>query len=414
MSRDGTWSIGSSKNGSTAMTTHEVVIVGGSLAGISTAQALRRNGFDAPITVVGDELHPPYDRPPLSKQVLSANWTPAQVELVAPPALDALGTTLLTGRTAVGLDVERGVVQLHDGAELAYGDLVIATGLRARPLFAGPLPRGAHVLRSLDDATALRDGLRRGPGHIVIIGAGFIGLEVGATVHALGLCATLIEPASRPLARVLPAEIGRYFTQLHVRHGNEFRFSTGVDALVTTETNQVCGVTLEDASTIPADLVVIAIGAAPCTDWLAGSAIACQDGVLVDAHGSARPNVYAVGDVARWFAPGPGRSVRLEHRTHAIQQAAVVAHNLVAGPDAQRDYDPFPYVWSDQFGSRLQIYGWPGPADEVHVLYDRHDSYLATTSVAGRLRSVVGVNAAADMRRLLAPVREMAPLAAAD
>jgi NADPH-dependent 2,4-dienoyl-CoA reductase/sulfur reductase-like enzyme len=333
-----------------------VVVVGASAAGLAAAETLRREGYTGTLTLVGDEPHAPYDRPPLSKQVLAADWEPERVALRTPSDLSARDLDLRLGSAATGLDLAGRTVRLADGTQLPYDGLVVATGVRPRRLPG----EGAHVLRTLDDAVALRD--RLGPGlRLVVVGAGFLGAEAAAVAWRLGARVTLLEPAPVPLAHAVGVEVGQVLAQAHVDRGVQLR--TGVS--VTEVTDE--GVRLADGEEIEADEVLVAIGSLPNTEWLAGSGLRVGDGVVCDEYCEAAKDVYAAGDVARWYNPLFGVPMRIEHRTNAAEQGMAVARNLL-NPEARKPFAPVPYFWSDQYDMKIQAYGYLRGHDEVAVV----------------------------------------------
>ncbi|MFE9452058.1 NAD(P)/FAD-dependent oxidoreductase [Streptomyces sp. NPDC006739] len=335
---------------------NRIVVVGASAAGLAAAETLRREGYDGTLTLVGDEPRPPYDRPPLSKQVLSAEWSPERVELRTPADLRALGLDLRLGVAATGLDTADRAVRLADGSRLPYDGLVLATGVRPRRLPG----EGAHVLRTLDDALTLRD--RLGPGRrLVVVGAGFLGAEAASVARGLGARVTLLEPAPVPLAHAVGEEVGRVLARLHLERGVDLR--TGVAVSEVTEG----GVRLADGTEVEADEVLVAIGSLPNTEWLADSGLTMSDGVVCDEYCQAAPGVYAAGDVARWHHPLFGVSMRIEHRTNAAEQGMAAARNLLA-PEARKPFAPVPYFWSDQYDRKIQAFGWLRGHDEVAVV----------------------------------------------
>ncbi|MFJ1960785.1 NAD(P)/FAD-dependent oxidoreductase [Streptomyces massasporeus] len=335
-----------------------VVVVGASAAGLAAAETLRRTGFDGTLTLVGDEPHAPYDRPPLSKQILSGAWTTGQLPLRPQADLDALGLDLRLGTAATGLDLTDRTVRLADGSHLRYDGLIVATGVRPRRL---PGDRGAHVLRTLDDALALRERLRPGR-RLVVVGAGFLGAEAAAVARGLGAQVTLLEPAPVPLAHAVGTEVGRLLSRTHLDHGVDLRTGVTVTGMADG------GVRLAGGEVVGADEVLVAVGSLPNTEWLADSGLPVGDGVLCDAYCQAAPGVYAAGDVARWDNPLFGTSMRIEHRTHAAEQGMAAARNLLAAPEALRPFAPVPYFWSDQYGTRIQAYGFLRGHDEVAVV----------------------------------------------
>ena len=344
---------------------HRIIVVGASAGGLSVAEALRRAGHEGTITLVGDEPRMPYDRPPLSKQLLSGKWTPSRLALRSEADIRALGLELRLAVPASALDLARQVVTLADDTRVPYDALVIATGVRARRLPGTDGVTGVHTLRSLPDALALRDRLRPGR-HLVIVGAGFVGAEVAATACGLGVRVTLLESGPMPLALAVGEEAGRFLTSLHQQHGVDIHTDAAVTEIVHAG-GTVAGVRLADGTLVPADDVLVAIGSTPNTEWLAGSGLADRDGVGCDEYCAAADGVYGVGDVARWYNPLFGTAMRVEHRTNAAEQGLAVARNLLT-PGARRPFAPVPYFWSEQYDTRFQAYGCLRDHDEALVL----------------------------------------------
>ncbi|MFE1835970.1 NAD(P)/FAD-dependent oxidoreductase [Streptomyces sviceus] len=334
-----------------------IAVVGASAAGLAAAETLRREGYDGTITLVGEEPEPPYDRPPLSKQLLAAEWEADRLALRGPADLAALDLDLRLGVAATGLEPGARTVRLADGSEVPYDGLLIATGVRPRRLPG----EGAHVLRTLDDALTLRERLYPGQ-RLVVVGAGFLGAEAAAVAWRLGVRVTLLEPAAVPLAHAVGTEVGRLLARAHAERGIDLRCGVTV-AEVTEE-----GVRLADGEVVAADEVLVAVGSLPNTEWLEGSGLALEDGVVCDAYCEAAENVYAAGDVARWYNPLFGTSMRIEHRTNAAQQAMAAARNLLAAPQARKPFAPVPYFWSDQYDMKIQAYGFLRGHDEVAVV----------------------------------------------
>jgi len=366
------------------------VVVGASAAGLAATETLRREGYDGTLTLVGDEPHPPYDRPPLSKQFLTGQWDTGQLALRTGADLDALGLDLRLGVAATGLDPATRSVRLSDGSTVSYDGLVVATGVRPRRLPG----KDTQVLRSLDDALALRD--RLGPGRrLVVVGAGFLGAEAAATAAGLGTDVTLLEPAPVPLAHVVGTEVGQVLSRAHLEQGVELR--TGVTVSEVTGT----GVLLADGEVVEGDAVLIAVGSRPNTEWLAGSGLAVDDGVACDAYCKAAPGIYAAGDVARWYNPLFATSMRVEHRTNASEQGMAAARNLLAAPEARKPFAPVPYFWSDQYDMRIQAYGHLRGHDEVVVvqgdLAERH--FVVAYRKDSRLAGVLGVGVTSKVLR---------------
>ncbi|KKD03027.1 NAD(P)/FAD-dependent oxidoreductase [Streptomyces sp. WM6386] len=335
---------------------NRIVVVGASAAGLAAVETLRREGYDGPLTLVGDEPLAPYDRPPLSKQLLSGEWRPERLDLRTPSDLSALGLDLRLGVPATGLELTGRTVRLADGSTVPYDGLILATGVRPRRLPG----EGAHVLRTLDDALTLRD--RLGPGRrLVVVGAGFLGAEAAAVAWRLGAEVTLLEPAPVPLAHAVGTEVGRVLSQAHLDRGVDLR--CGVTVTEVTED----GVRLAGGEVVEADEVLVAIGSLPNTEWLDGSGLAVGDGVVCDEYCEAARNVYAAGDVARWYNPLFGTSMRIEHRTNAAEQGMAAARNLL-NPEARKPFAPVPYFWSDQYDMKVQAYGFLRGHDEVAVV----------------------------------------------
>ncbi|MFI0779640.1 NAD(P)/FAD-dependent oxidoreductase [Streptomyces sp. NPDC021212] len=367
-----------------------VVVVGASAAGLAAAETLRREGYDGAVTLVGDEPQPPYDRPPLSKQILGGRWDAGRLPLRGRDELDALGLDLRLGVAATGLDPAGRTVALADGAEVPYDGLVIATGVRPRRL---PGDEGAHVLRTLDDALALRDRLAAGT-RLVVVGAGFLGAEAAAVARGLGAEVTLLEPAPVPLAPAVGEDVGRVLSRAHLDHGVDLR--TGVT--VTEVTGG--GVRLADGGRVAADEVLVAVGSVPNTEWLEGSGLSLGNGLECDEFSAAAPGVaassgvYGAGDVACWHNPLFGTAMRIEHRTNATEQGMAAARNLLApAPGARRPYQPVPYFWSDQYGLRIQAYGYLRGHDEVAVVEGslNEGAFLAAYRRGDRLTGVLAV-----------------------
>ena len=375
-----------------------IVIAGGSLAGIRSAEALRRRGFAGRLVLVGEEPRAPYDRPPLSKEVLAGDREPEQIGLIVDDKLADLSLDLRLGRRAVALDATARRVRLDDGGEVAFDGLVIATGAAARTLPGTPARAGVHTLRSLDDCLALRTELSGTP-RVAVVGAGFIGAEVAATCRGRGLAVTLIEALPRPMAAALPAVLGDTIAAVHREQGVDLRCGVGVDAIEGGD--RVEGVRLSDGSRIAADVVVVGIGVTPNTDWLAGSGVDVDDGVVCDASLAASvPGVVAAGDVARWPHPLFGESVRVEHWTNAVEQADAAAARLLDGPDGAAPFASVPFVWSDQYDRKIQSAGRFGPDDDVHFCHGTPDE-RRFVALFGRGGVLVGALAMNRVRQLM-------------
>ncbi|MFF1398429.1 NAD(P)/FAD-dependent oxidoreductase [Streptomyces sp. NPDC058287] len=362
-----------------------VTVVGASLAGLYAARELRAQGFDGRLVIVGEEPHRPYDRPPLSKDFLLGKAGEDQLALSDVDETLELGAEWMFGVRARGLDARGRTVLLEDGRTVSTDGVVIATGASARRL-PGPALTGVHTLRTLDDARSLRAELLRGPRRVVVIGGGFIGAETASSCAALGHCVTVVEAAPLPLLPQLGPEMAAVCAGLHARGGVELVTGVGVAALH--GDSAVHGVELADGRVLPADVVVVGIGAVPNTGWLAGSALALHDGVLCDdGCVTALPQVVAVGDVARVGG------ARAEHWTSATAQPRVAVRNLLAGR-AVEHVRPLPYFWSDQYGSRIQFAGRRQEGDVVRVVEGAVDdgSFLALYERAGVTTAALAVD----------------------
>lgn len=392
------------------------LVVGSSVGGVRTAQSLRTAGYEGEVVLVGEEPGPPYDKPPLSKALLRGTDTAAGITLLTGEAAAESDIRLVLGRAATRLDTDGRYVELADGERLDYDSLVIATGARARRPPWGE-PPGVHVLRTLSDAQDLAGGLRRG-GPLVIVGAGFVGAEVAATAREMGVASvTVVDPLPTPLSRVLDPAVAELFGRLHTEHGVTTRFGLGVSGIDTVADG--LSVRLSDGSALPAATVVVGIGATPNDEWLRSSPLHIDDGVVCDRYSRAlgAPDVYAVGDVARWYNPRHGRLTRVEHWTNAVEQAACVAHNI-ARPERLRVHQPVEYVWSDQYDWKIQLTGRTGePLDHVvipgadpersfAVLYADADGEFAGAVTVNWPRALVACRRAVNAATSLEPVRQ--------
>ena len=376
-----------------------IVVVGASLAGLRGIEALRRDGYDGAITLVGAEPHLPYDRPPLSKQVLAGSLEPDQIALRREPIED-LALDLRLGRRAISLDAKAREIALDDGERVAWDGLLIASGATPRRLPGAPALEGIHVLRTLDDALAIRRALEKGP-RVLVVGAGFIGAEVAATCRAQGHPVTVVEPLAAPMLRALGPEISAVTAELHRDHGVDLRCGVGVEALE--GAGRVERARLADGSVIEADLVVIGIGVTPEVSWLEGSGLELRDGVVCDATcATSLPGVTAAGDVARWPHPLFGEEMRIEHWTHAIEMGEAAARRLLATPEAAEPFAPVPYVWTDQYDRKLQMAGHIRPDDLMEIVQGSLEErrFVAIFGREGRLTGALAMNRPAAVIRL--------------
>jgi NADPH-dependent 2,4-dienoyl-CoA reductase/sulfur reductase-like enzyme len=381
------------------MSPDHVLVVGAGLAGLRTVEQLRQAGFEGRLSLVGDEAHPPYDRPPLSKQVLTGEWAPEKATLRSVEGLDELGVRAHLGLAAVAL--RPGEVELSDGASLHADAIVVATGVEARRLPGQP--DGALTLRSLEDSLALKAALGTASS-VAIVGGGFIGAEVASAARKADLAVTVLEALPVVSARALGEELGALAGRLMTEAGVDLRCGVTLDGFTDSG-----GLRLADGTVIEADVVVVGIGGAPRTGW---TGLDAPRGLPCDASGrvTGLDGVWAVGDVATW------NGVRHEHWTSAGDQAAIVARDVLG-------QEPPPatvaYFWSDQFGMKIQLIGRPEEADSVLPL---HGEGLAGGPVRGtvagmlagdRLVAVAGFGAARHVARYRALLAGGADRAAA-
>ena len=387
------------------------MVVGSSLAGVRACGGLRRGGFDGTITLVGAETHQPYDRPPLSKKVLAGEWEPERISLFRGDEADTLALQLRLGSPAVELSLDEHAgrsITLATGEVIAFDGLVIATGAALRRLPVQPDHPSVMELRTLDDSLALRARLVEGGRRVVVIGAGFVGLEVAATARQLDNAVTVLEGAPAPLIRGLGVEMGRAVTELHADHGVAIHCQVQVIAIRPGSAD--CGVVAIDVrwadgsdETLEADVVVVGVGVAPTTGWLDGSGVQVRDGVVCDrtlnvlhADGSPIAGVYAAGDIVRWpNGQFDGEEMRIEHWTNASEQGMAAAANLLASGRGEpaTPFDTVPFFWSDLFGTRIQFIGRAAGDDEVRIVLGSVDErrFLALYGRHGQLRGALAL-----------------------
>ncbi|GII23902.1 NAD(P)/FAD-dependent oxidoreductase [Planosporangium mesophilum] len=369
-----------------------IAVVGASLAGLAAVRALRGQGYDGEIVAIGAERHEPYDRPPLSKDFLTGRCAAADLALGDPD--EDLAVDWRLGATAVRLDAHDRGITLADGTEIRADAVVLATGARARQLPGTGGLAGVHTLRTLDDAVALRADLAAAE-RLVVIGAGFIGAEVASSARSLGLDVTVVEALPVPLAGPLGVEMGTVCAGLHADHGVRLLTGTGVARLLGSE--RVTAVELADGTLLPADVVVVGVGAQPNVEWLAGSGLELAGGVVTDAAGATKlPGVVATGDCAVSFSPYTRRVTRTEHWTHAHEQPAAAVATLLGGTvdNPRREYAPAPYFWSDQYGVRIQFAGHRTDGDAVRIIEGHPDdrSFLALYERDGQFVAALAMN----------------------
>lgn len=366
-----------------------IVVVGASLAGLRACEALREEGYDGRLVLAGAEAHPPYDRPPLSKEVLTGKWD-ADRTVLRKPGLDDLGLDLRLGTRASALDAHANTVTFEGGETIAFDGAVLATGVSPRTLAIAEGFAGVHYLRTIEDSLSLREALLAGP-RVAVVGAGFIGCEVASSCRARGLEVTIVESLAAPMVRALGRHLGGLAARLHTDWGVDLRCAAALTALE--GDGRVERLCLADGRAVDADLVVVGVGVAPATGWLEGSGLALEDGVLCDERCAATDRIVAAGDVARWRSLRAGRDVRIEHWTHASLQGRAAALRLLRGPDGVEPFDPVPYVWTDQFGVKMQVAGSPSPDDQLHIVDGDFEEYrfVALFERKGRLTGVVGM-----------------------
>lgn len=377
------------------------VIVGASLAGINAARTLRLQGQAGPIIVVDADPERPYDRPPLSKQMLTGEWEAEKILL--PAGKEDLGLDFRLGVRAKGVDLgARQITLENEGGSIetaAFDSLVIASGAAARRLPDSAGIAGVHVVRTLADSLALRAELDAGPSRVVVIGAGFIGAEVASSCRKRGLEVTLVEALPLPLERILGPEMGQVCAQVHIENGVDLRLGTSVlqlETAIVDGVERVSGVALTDGTTVAADIVVVGIGVTLNTEWLEGSGLTLEDGVVCDNTLLAAPGVVAAGDIARYPSERFGRMLRVEHWETAIAGGEAAARRLLAEASGETPqvFDPIPWFWSDQYDRKIQLAGRPMPTNQCVVVHGSTDEFrfVALYGDGDRLTGVLGMN----------------------
>jgi 3-phenylpropionate/trans-cinnamate dioxygenase ferredoxin reductase subunit len=386
-------------NGAAVAPDGTIIVVGASLAGWRAVETLRTEGFTGSITLIGEERHLPYDRPPLSKQILAGTWPAEKAVLADRKRSSQLGVQEVLGHRATGLDAAARRVTLDDGRELTADGIIVATGASPRRLPGTESltqADGLFTLRTLDDALALRGALtaREGIG-VIVIGAGFIGAEVASTCLGLGCSVTVLEAMEIPLSNVLGPMVGAHCGSLHAAKGADLRTGIGVAGVRRHSEGSGLVVELADGVLLEADVVVVGIGVVPVVDWLADSGLTVSNGVECGASLFAADGVVAAGDVARWTwrHDGNEEQIRIEHWQLAAEMGVAAARSLLAGPSAAAPFTPIPYFWSDQYGIRFQVLGNPGGTDEA-VLVDgsfEEGKFVVLYGRAGRLRAIMAI-----------------------
>lgn len=379
-----------------------VAIVGASLAGAHAATGLRSLGYKGIVTLIGDELHPPYDRPPLSKSIVTDNGEPDIPAL--PFNAEKLDIQLLTGLAATALDRQKRTISLADGRTVNADAIILATGAHPRRLPFGKDLRGVHYLRTWDDAIRIRQSFRRAA-RVVIVGGGFVGAEVAAAARAHDLKVAIIDRHAFPFEALTGPVVGALLRSLHQARGVEIISAASVEALL--GENRVEQVVLTDGSSIPADVVIIGIGVDPATGWLESSGLNVHNGVLCNEVGAVEraEQVYAAGDVASWRNPITGRHHRNQHWTGATEQARVVVRSILGQTMGQPGLARVPYFWSDQYGLKLQMAGYFGPETSFEVVEGKIDD-LKFTGTFTKDGAIVGA-ATMNSPRSMAAYRQL-------
>lgn len=391
-----------------------MVIVGAGLGGARLVADLRNEGYEGELILIGKEARIPYDRPPLSKAVLTGDKD--DVDLQPQEFYTDKDVDLRTGMCVTSIDPDAHTVTVEpvEGGEaetVAYSTLILATGLDPRSLPFAAGKSGVHTLRTYDDAMALRSEIE-GASTAVVIGAGFIGCEVAASLSTKGLEVTVVEPALAPLAIALGEQVGTMVGRIHADRGVQIRTGVGVTGI--TGEDKVTGVTLADGTELPADIVVLGIGSTPVVDYLEGSGIALADrefggGIACDEVGrTSAPDVYAIGDVANW-RDEHGVPSRVEHWNNVVEQAAKVAYAIL-GVDESNARPFVPYFWSDQFEVKVQALGHPSAGDDVHVISDDGTKFVVYYSRDGVFTAVVGAGKAGAVMKMRAKLLEKTPI----
>ena len=392
-----------------------IAIVGASLAGVRVMRALRRKGFDGEFALIGGESELPYDRPPLSKQFLTAPDAILPKLLEPEPFYESVELRL--GVRAAGLSVRERAVILDGGATVTADHIIVATGCEARSLPG--LPDGERLarLRTIGDARRVRAAFAE-IDHLLVIGGGFIGCEVAASARQRGLQVTIVESASAPVIRGVGSLVGETIAAIHRENGVDVRLGVGVES--TTELGDCCLVTLTDGFTLETDFIVVGVGASPTVDWLSGCGFDLTDGVRCDDRGrvvGGSGRIWALGDVAAWSNERLAMTLRVEHWTNASEQAAILATNLLE-TDGAIGHDPLPYVWSDQYEHKIQILGRISGEDDTTMLAGSLEDrrFALAYSRGGLLRGLVAFNMPREIARMrpavaaATPVSELEPV----
>jgi 3-phenylpropionate/trans-cinnamate dioxygenase ferredoxin reductase subunit len=398
----------------TASQTH--VIVGASLAGATAAETLRTEGFDGRVVLIGAEPHRPYERPPLSKQVLRGEADPGSTAVHPASFYEDHGIELRLGTRVRAIDVPAALVELDDGRAIQYDRLLLATGSRPRRLTTpGADLDGVHYLRTIDDAAALHAAVGLGT-RVAVIGAGWIGSEVAASLRQTGAEVTVVDPQPTPLHAVLGPEVGAVYRDLHREHGVELRLGTGVDRIAGSRSGAVSAVHTTDGTVIGTDVVVVGVGATPRTELAGEAGLALDWGVAVDEHlETSAPGVFAAGDVAAAWHPTLAWRLRVEHWANAKNQGALAARNMLGAGLA---YDRLPYFFSDQYDLGMEYSGYAPAWDRVVFRGDpAAREFIAFWLAEGRVLAAMNANVwdvVDPLQALIASKRQVDPTALAD
>ena len=388
---------------------NRIVVVGASLAGLTAVETLREENFAGELVVINAETHAGYDRPPLSKKVLAGVMNASDITLKPAEFFATNRVDHRIGVRATAMDLAARTIVLATGEILTFDGLLIATGLRPRPLPRQPALRGLHMLRTLDDAVAIRADML-GTGAMVIVGAGFLGCEVAATARQMGLEVVLVDPMQLPMASQVGPELAAALLRKHRQKGVDIRTGRSVRGFEESE-GQLTAITLDDGTRLPTTMAVVTIGSLTNTEWLQDSGLSLDNGVVCDSFCCAAPGVFAAGDVASWLHPRLGVQIRLEHRMHATEQAMTAARNMLGAGIA---FDPLPYFWTDFYDARIQVFGRIPVEHEMLVLSGQigEPGFTAAFCQGGIVEAVAGWNAAREIRKFSALVGKPAPIEA--